>query len=329
MFFFCIFPLIELISALSAPPEGALIVGGDGSYSTVQAAVDGLDGSITTEQIIFINEGNYTEQVTIPTLQSPLTIYGYAPDDTDDSYISNTVTISGGLGVDDTGLSNDEVATLRVHHSGAFKLYNVNVENTRGGGTQAVALSANAANSQQGYYASQFRGHVDTVLANSGKQFYANCLVQGTDDFIFGQRAVAWFQHVDIRLLADEKGYITAHARQNDDGYFVISDSTVAAADGQTVADASYYLGRPWNERARVVFQKTELPSLINPAGWIAWKEGDERISDVLFGEVANTGPGADMEQRASFATALDAPLKIEDVLGADYVDWIDTSFFG
>lgn len=134
-------PLIGLAYAAvrTTAPSGALVVGSSGTYSTIQAAVDALSSS-SSEQSIFIQPGTYKEQVTIPKLSGPLTIYGSTQDTT--SYGSNKVTITSGLSQDDVS-NNDATATLRIHTSN-FKLYNINVVNTRGEGSQALALSAYA-----------------------------------------------------------------------------------------------------------------------------------------------------------------------------------------
>ena len=127
-------------TARTTAPSGALVVGSSGDYDTIQDAVDALDSSSSSEQSIFIQAGTYKEQVYIQALSGPLTIYGYTEDTS--SYASNKVTISSGLSQDD-GLDNDGTATLRVWTSD-FKLYNVNVENTYGESSQALALSASA-----------------------------------------------------------------------------------------------------------------------------------------------------------------------------------------
>lgn len=121
-------------------PSGALIVGGNGSYSTIQDAVNALDTSTSSEQSIFINPGTYYEQVYVQELSGPLSIYGYTSDT--ESYSSNEVTISGSVSQSD-GSNNDETATLRVWASDV-KVYNLNVANTYGEGSQALALSASA-----------------------------------------------------------------------------------------------------------------------------------------------------------------------------------------
>ena len=114
-------------------------------------------------------------------------------------------------------------------------------------------------------------------------------------------------------------GWITASGRSSDDaGWYVINRSRVAAAPGNTVGDGVYYLGRPWRNFARVVFQNTELSKVINPAGWAIWNVGDDRTNETYFGEFKNTGAGA-QGQRANFTKEIQSPIAIETVLGADY----------
>lgn len=195
-------------SRTSAPP-GCITVGSGGSYGTIQAAVDSLSTSSTTAQCLFIESGTYSEQVLVSSRKAQLTIYGYTSDIS--NYSANQVTITGAWSQAD-GLSNDETATLRVKAAN-FKLYNINVANTYGKGSQAVALSAYA---DSGYYACSFTGYQDTLLAQIGYQLYAGCMIEGVTDFIFGKNTPAWFENCDIRVLSASLGYITgkrAHPR--------------------------------------------------------------------------------------------------------------------
>ena len=313
---------IEARAARSSPPSGCLAVGGSGKYSTVQAAVNALSTSSTTAQCIFIYKGTYKEQVLIPALKSALTLYGETTNTA--SYSSNTVTITQGKSQDDSA-SNDETATLRAHTPN-LKVYNINLVNTRGQGSQALAVSAQ--NDRQGFYGCQFKGFQDTILAQDGAQVYAKSLIEGATDFIFGQKARAWFDGVDIRVVAASVGYITANGRDSasNPSYYVIHQSTVAARSGDTVKAGAYYLGRPWRNYARVVFQKTSLSGVVNAAGWKSWNTGDERTDHVEFGEYGNTGDGA-AGTRASFAKKLSAAVGISTVLRSDYKDWVDTTY--
>jgi len=78
------------------------------------------------------------------------------------------VIIQAGVPASTAG-SNDASGTLRVHKDN-FKLYNVNVKNTYGVGSQAIAISQYG--SRVGLYACGFYGYQDTLYANEGTQVY-------------------------------------------------------------------------------------------------------------------------------------------------------------
>ncbi|KAF2684544.1 carbohydrate esterase family 8 protein [Lentithecium fluviatile CBS 122367] len=313
---------LEKRASRTTAPSGCLVVGGSGTYSTVQAAVNALSTSSTSSQCIFINSGTYKEQVYIQALKGQLIIYGYTTDTS--SYSANKVTITQSKSQAD-GLTNDQTATLRAATPN-LKVYNINLVNSYGKGSQALAVSAQA--DKQGYYGVQFKGYQDTILANVGNQVYAKCYIEGATDFIFGQKATAWFDGVTIGVLAASSGYITANGRDSSSNpsYYVINKSTIAAASGNSVTAGAYYLGRPWRNYARVVFQNTAMSNVIKAAGWSIWNSGDERTDQVTFGEYGNTGDGS-KGTRASFATKLSSAVSISTVLGSSYTSWVDTSY--
>ncbi|KAJ5759964.1 Pectinesterase [Penicillium odoratum] len=323
---FCIvacFAASVLAASRTTPPTGSIVVAkSGGDYTTISEAISALSTTSTSTQTIFIKEGTYEEQVYIPKLSGKLIIYGQTEDDT--SYTSNTVTITSGLGLVDVS-DDDETGTLR-NYAAKSAIYNINVANTYGEGSQALALSAY--NTEQGYYGCQFTGFQDTVLAETGYQVYGKCYIEGAIDFIFGQTGNAWFDSCKIGVLTYGDGTITAQGRpaSSDAGYFVINESTVEAASGEDVVEGTYYLGRPWTEYARVVFQKTVLSDVINSAGWEKWSSSESNTEDVLFGEYDNSGDGAE-GTRASFAETLSAAISISTILGSDYADWVDTSY--
>ena len=129
--------------------------------------------------------------------------------------------------------------------------------------------------------------------------------------------------------LTSAHSYITASGRStsSDTSYYVINNSTVAAQTGNTVPAGAFYLGRPWSNYARVVFQRTSLSSVINSAGWHIWNTGDERTDHMLFGEYGNTGSGAS-GTRASFSTKLSSPVAIASILGSGWTSasYVDTA---
>jgi pectinesterase len=131
---------VALAASRKSAPKGAFTVGKGQMFETISNAVAALSNTTTAEQVIFIQPGIYAEQVFIPELRGPLTVQGYTTDDS--KYAKNEVTIVAS-GSQKTQPSNDLTATLRVWTSD-FKLYNVNVRNAFGEGSQAVAVSANA-----------------------------------------------------------------------------------------------------------------------------------------------------------------------------------------
>ncbi|RYP11215.1 hypothetical protein DL764_000171 [Monosporascus ibericus] len=298
----------------TSAPNGCLSVAqSGGGFRTIQAAVNSLSTTNAADQCIFINPGTYREQVLVSSRAARLTIYGYTSDTA--NYARNQVTITSSLSQKD-GLSNDQTATLRVKAAN-FRLYNINVENGYGEGSQAVALSAYA---DSGYYACQFTGFQDTVLSNVGSQLFAKSMIMGATDFVFGLYAKSWFEECDIRVVQKSLGYITANGRDDASGpsFYVFNNCDVAAAPGHNVPNGAYYLGRPWREYARVVFQNTAMSAVINREGWRIWNTGDPRTDTVLFGEYGNYGAGASTN-RANFATILNAPVAITTVLGSGY----------
>lgn len=132
---------------------------------------------------------------------------------------------------------------------------------------------------------------------------------------------------MDIRVV-NGGYYITANGRDSSSNpsYYVIDKSTVAAASGQSVAAGSYYLGRPWRNYSRVVFQNTNLSNVINGAGWHVWGSSEPNTDHVEYGEYGNTGAGAS-GTRANFSKKLGAAVQIGTVLGSSYTSWVDTSY--
>jgi pectinesterase len=137
------FVTAALAASRTTAPSGCITVKkspGNGQFGTIQAAVNSLSTSASGTQCIFIDQGTYNEQVLVSSRNAQLTIYGYTTDTS--GYSGNKVTITARKSQAD-GVNNDGSATLRVKAAN-FKLYNVNVANTYGKGSQAVALSAYA-----------------------------------------------------------------------------------------------------------------------------------------------------------------------------------------
>lgn len=77
-------------------------------------------------------------------------------------------------------------------------------------------------------------------------------------DFIFGRYTRIWFDQVDIGVRQASPGYITASERasSNDPSYFVVNNSTIEAAKGESVNPGSNFLGK-CRSHMRTVYNNT------------------------------------------------------------------------
>ncbi|KAF8310398.1 pectin lyase-like protein [Clavulina sp. PMI_390] len=298
------------VLAASSPPSGAITIGSGGKYSTISAGL-----ADTSSNVYFIYAGTYHEQVYIN--RANVKIYGQTSNAL--TYTSNTVNIWNSLVASAAG-SDDASGTVRIGTSGTgVSLYNLNIANTYGHPveqSQAIALSVYGANF--GGYGLNLTSYQDTLLAEYGPEFISQSLIVGAVDYIFGQHASLWI--TKSVLYSVGSGDITASGRSSDDAYYyVINDSTIEGASGVTS-----YLGRPWADYARVIFQSCSLSSVVPAAGWSEWSSTTPNTDHVTFAEYGNSGAGA-TGPRASFATTLSSPLSITTVLGS--TSWIDSSY--
>ncbi|OLN86866.1 Pectinesterase 2 [Colletotrichum chlorophyti] len=312
-----------LAASRTSAPSGSITVCTTGgcNFSHIQDAVNSISTSSTSAHSIFIHAGNYQEQVVIPALSGKLNIYGYTTDTSD--YTNNVVNILHNSSIK-SGAADDEHSAALINGSPNVAIYNINIKNTYGQGSQAIALAAY--NTKQGYYGVGLYGYQDTLLAQVGNQVYGKCYIEGAVDFIFGQHARIWVTKSDIRVSAGG-GSITADApsSSSDQSFFVIDHSTVDAKTGSSVSPGSVYLGRPWSEYARVCFQETSLSGIINSAGWTVWNPTDPRTDHVTYEEYLNTGAGA--KGKRSFGKSLSSAISIGTILGSDYSSWVDSSY--
>ncbi|KAL2460818.1 putative pectinesterase/pectinesterase inhibitor 36 [Abeliophyllum distichum] len=157
---------------------------------------------------------------------------------------------------------------------------------------QAVALSVGS--DQSVFYRCSFKGYQDTLLVHSLRQFYRDCQIYGTIDFIFGD-AAAVFQNCDIfvrRPMDHQSNMITAQGRDDPNentGILIVNSRVAPASDFRAVkGKCKNYLGRPWKKFSRTVFLKTYLDGSVDKKGWKEWS-GDFSLSTLYYAEYMNT----------------------------------------
>ncbi|THG19914.1 hypothetical protein TEA_012778 [Camellia sinensis var. sinensis] len=157
-------------------------------------------------------------------------------------------------------------------------------------------------------------GYQDTLYVHSFRQFYRECDIYGTIDFIFGNAAVA-FQASNIvsrKPMPGQFTVITAQSRDIPDkntGISIQNCSIVAAEDLYNMNNSGSskiksYLGRPWKVYAQMVYIESYIDEFIDLAGWTEWPSSDPQggLDSLCNGEYENSGPGSGTENRVSWA---------------------------
>lgn len=184
-----------------------------------------------------------------------------------------------------------------------FIARDIGFQNTAGpDGEQALALYISSDHSV--LYKCSIVGYQDTLYALALRQFYRECDIYGSIDFIFGN-AAAVFQSCNI-VFRRHKGYnaILASGRSDPGQNTGFSVQNCRIMPGSDLSKGSYssYLGRPWKEYSRAVVMQSSIDNVIAPRGWVEWPgpEGS-KLRTLYFAEYANMGPGAGVGQRVQW----------------------------
>ncbi|HWV33588.1 MAG TPA: pectinesterase family protein, partial [Dyadobacter sp.] len=274
---------------------------GSGDFRTIQEAVNAVRDHSQIRATIRVKKGTYREKLVIPAWKKNITLIGESAEQT---IITNNDFSGKDLPQRDfTGnakFSTYTSYTVLVQASDCT-LQNLTIENTAGRVGQAVALATEG--DRIDVYNCRILGNQDTLYTSKdGRNFYKDCLITGTTDFIFGE-ATAVFQHCTIQSLTNS--YITAASTTREQAYgYVFMNCKLTASEEAT----KVYLGRPWRPFAKTVFINTEMGGHIVKEGWDPWK-GDnmfpEKEKTAFYAEYQSTGPGADAGSRVAWSKQL------------------------
>lgn len=270
----------------------SIIVASDGSgdYITIQDAIN-QSKAFPDEQIrIFIKNGVYKEKVKIHEWNTNLSLIGESKEKTIitfDDYFSKI-----GLGRNSTFYTY----TLLIEADDVV-LKNLTIENSSGEVGQAIALAVTS--NRVAVVNCSLLGNQDTLYASgTGKQYYKNCYMEGTTDFIFGS-ATAYFENCQLHSKKDS--YITAASTPENANFgYVFKHCILTAADSVS----KVYLGRPWRLHAKTVFIDCVLGAHILPEGWHNWSK-PEAEKTTFYGEYQNRGEGAKATKRVAWSYQL------------------------
>ncbi|KAJ4892500.1 Pectinesterase 5 [Raphanus sativus] len=295
---------------------------GSGQFKSIQQAVNACPDKNAGRCIIHIKAGIYREQVIIPKKKNNIFMFG-------DGARKTVITYNRSVGLS-SGTTTSTSGTVQVESEGFMAKW-IGFKNTAGpNGHQAVAIRVNG--DRAVIFNCRFDGYQDTLYVNNGRQFYRNCVVSGTVDFIFGKSATV-IQNSLIVIRKGNKGqYNTVTADGNEKGLsmkigIVIQNCRIVpdkklAAERLTVES---YLGRPWKQFSTTVVINTEIGDVIRPEGWRMW-DGENFHKSCRYVEYNNRGPGAITNRRVSWAKVARSAGEINQYTVANWlapVNWI------
>ena len=274
-----------------------LTVAADGSaqYKTVAAALNTLSTSNATPTQIRIKPGTYREKLTIT--KPFVTFCGETG-----KQASTVLTYNDGastLKSDGTAIGTSGSASVTIK-TNDISVENITIENSFGIGSQAVALLAQGQRLQ--FRNCRLLANQDTLYAHSGTQYYRNCHIQGTVDFIFGA-ATAVFDNNTIHSVGGGTALTAPSTEQTVPYGLVFLGGKVTAVS--SVAKGSVALGRNWRPYGAAAYIRTELGQHISAVGWV--KMSENTLDTARFSEYLSTGAGANSSARATQSKQLTA----------------------
>ncbi|MCL7039755.1 hypothetical protein MKW94_010253 [Papaver nudicaule] len=260
---------------------------GNGTHKTIAAAIKAAPQQSNTRTIIYIKAGRYEENnLKVGRKKINLMFIGDGKGKT---------IISGGLSVLGNNVTTFHTAAFAATGTG-FIARDITFENYAGPAMhQAVALRVGADHAV--VYRCNIIGYQDSLYVHSNRQFFRECDIYGTVDFIFGNAAVV-IQNCSLyarKPMAQQKITVTAQNRKDPNqntGMSIHNSRILAAADLVPSKNVfQTYLGRPWKMYSRVVYMMSYMGDHVHPRGWLEWND-TFALDTLYYGEYLNYGPG-------------------------------------
>jgi pectinesterase len=300
---------VGLQAGVAAGKTITVAADGSGDVKTLRAAIAAVPDHSAETTVIHLKPGTYDEgQIIIPPAKAKLTIEGEDAKRTAITFAYNQNEPNPpavqrklwGIGV--------------VVQASDFSAHDVTFQNTSGDHGQALALRIDA--DRATVRKCRLLGWQDTLRVDDGRQYFANCYIEGRVDFIYGS-GTAVFENCEIH--SKNGGFVTAANTPQDRPFgFVFLHCKLtgddrpwnpAATNPSTPIKPAQpgklaFLGRPWRPFASVTYINCEMGDHIRPEGWNNWgKASNEQTA--RYAEYRSTGPGANPAKRAKWAKQL------------------------
>ncbi|KAJ0705585.1 putative pectinesterase [Helianthus annuus] len=269
---------------------------GNGTCKTIAEAIKKAPEYSNRRTIIYVRAGRYEEaNLKVGRKKWNLMFIGDGKGKT---------VITGGVNVVVNNVTTFHTASFAATGSG-FIARDMTFENYAGPAKhQAVALRVGA--DKAVVYRCNVIGYQDTLYVHSQRQFFRECDIYGTVDFIFGNAAVV-FQNCSMyarKPMPLQKVTITAQNRKDPNqntGISIHACRLLAQPDMEAAkSNFSTYLGRPWKLYSRTVYMQTYMGDHIHPRGWLEWN-ATFALDTLYYGEYMNYGPGGAIGQRVTW----------------------------
>ncbi|MGZ3951333.1 MAG: pectinesterase family protein [Flavisolibacter sp.] len=287
---------ISLLVAFDSFSQSKIVVAKDGSgnYRTVQDAIQSIPSNNKKPVTIYVKNGIYKEKLRLDSTKRFVTLIG-------EDKFSTILTFD-----DHTGKVSPKGDTINTRTSSSilikannFTARDITFQNDAGfNAGQAVTVEADG--DRDAFFNCRFLGFQDVLFTNNDKshQYYKNCYIEGTTDFIFGSSTV-WFEQCHIH--SKKNSHVTAAATPKENAFGYIFNDCVLTGDS-TLHSVS--LGRPWRPYAAVVYIHCYIGQHIMPQGWANWNQTDN-YKTTRYAEYKNYGPGAVVAQRVNWSRQL------------------------
>jgi pectinesterase len=297
----CMLVAAHALHAQSTYPSSFTVAqDGSGNFKTIQEAIFAARDLSQQQVTIHIKNGVYNEKLIIPSWKTNITLLGESRDGTIITYNDHA---GKRLATRDEFLKTDSLRTFTSYtvlvEGNDCRIENLTIKNTSGRVGQGVALHVEG----DRFVAKgcTLIGNQDTLYAaTESRQFYDNCYIEGTTDFIFGE-ATCVFRRCTLKNLVNS--FIAAPSTRPGTKYgFVFLDCTLIADTSVTKA----FLGRPWRPYGKAVYINANMGKHIAKEGWDNWRNPAQEKTAV-FAEYKSYGEGADAAGRVKWAKQLTA----------------------
>ncbi|CAM8932836.1 unnamed protein product [Rhodiola kirilowii] len=275
-------------------PNAVVAKDGSGQYKTIAAALAAYPKNNKGRYVIYVKAGIYDEYITVEKDQVNIFMYGDGP----------RKTMVTGSKSNAKGFSTFKTASFSAIGNG-FIAKSMGFQNTAGPqGHQAVALRVQS--DMSAFYNCRMDGYQDTLYVQTHRQFYRNCVISGTVDFIFGDSTTVIQNSLIIvrKPMDNQQNTVTAHGRaeKHESTGLVIQNCRIVPEQKlyPLRLKIKSFLGRPWKTYSRTVIMESTLGDLIQPAGWMPW-QGNFALDTLYYAEYANRGPGAATNNRVKW----------------------------